>query len=180
MWIRPKKKLLSLHLGKNLRVTKLKKIDGPNVRELKAVDLVDGLDLTSETQYRAHASFLEALEKLIQFDFMYWTCSRQSIQYQISNKGNQNKGNYYDAVQYFTGRSNNRLLYTSTDREHSEPFSLFDPVPLDGMLSDADVPVEERPFNFVIKGDKNLIFTDSTKQCYGNNGDWDWFALTVK
>ena len=51
--------------------------NGQEVVDLKSADLVDGLDFVNGADHRAQTSFLQTLEKVIQFDQIRFKCWRR-------------------------------------------------------------------------------------------------------
>ena len=149
----------------------------PLVRELKADDLEEGLDITYAS-YRAHTSFLNKLEKLIHFDVISLACDRGGLRYTLISKMGDMSNNYYDflPIRYFTGNTDIRPGEATMSRignfEGTE----------DGKYSKEGVDVEERTFKDIFYDgyDKKFTFTNESKLCFSDKEDDNaLFAIMV-
>ena len=152
-----------------------------SVRELKAEDLMDGLDLTVG-HFRAHTSFLNKLEKLIHFDEIRFSCAfindLTSYWHELKNIKIAVQDNF-NAFNYFTGNSN--------DRPSSNVMSLgtnqkdFTVDPIDRRFSSEGIDYEERTFKNVLLNNNghHLTFTNETKQCFYNEGIFKRFEILL-
>eukprot|EP00111_Clytia_hemisphaerica_P011815 TCONS_00034722-protein len=92
-----------------------------NVNELNSTNLTDGLDLThGGGENRAHTSFLQALENVIQFDQIHFQCRQQSTGLKATLKSMLTTTNaHFNVLDYFIGKSNTspkvKMMDKSTD-----------------------------------------------------------------
>ena len=150
----------------------------PLVRELKADDLEDGLDLTYAS-YRAHTSFLNKLEKLIHFDVIGLACDRDDLRYTLISKMGDMSNNYYDflPIRYFTGNTDTRPGEATMSRKGN-----FEDTE-DGKYSKEGVDVEERTFKDIYyrENGEKFTFTNESKLCVSENDENNYalFAIMV-
>ena len=151
----------------------------PDVRELHAEDFVDGLDI-SVVSFRAHSSFLQAVDKVIPIDRFIFTCLRQSdnMWYDFATSLT-NRLDYYQTVDYFMDLNSiqppqNLMIFNS----NVPGVQLNCP---NGKASDPNISVEERPFkNLVLDlNGSNFTYTNESKQCFGDEGDVRKFTLRI-
>ena len=148
----------------------------PLVRELKADDLDDGLDLTYPS-YRAHTLFLNKLEKLIHFDVIVFGCDRGDLRYTLISKMGDMSNNYYDflPIRYFTGNTDTRPDKVTMGLEGSSVRPLRDE-----KYSIEDIEVEERTFKDIYNGRvEKFTFTNESKLCFSRKED-DYVFFTVR
>ncbi|XP_066920368.1 uncharacterized protein [Clytia hemisphaerica] len=164
--------------GDRMTVTKITNSNS-EIRDLSDIDLVDGLDLTNGL-FRAKASFLNNLQKLIYFDKIYFRCSQTNggATYSFVNRIVNDLVNYRQA-KYFTGDNYWKPVVTHWAWVPNSLGYTWDPE--DGKLSTrSSVLKEDRPFKNVVIGNDGKHFTfsdDQPKQCFGNV--WDWFKIEV-
>ena len=150
-----------------------------NVRELRAQDFADGLDI-SAASFRAHTSFLEALDKVIPIDRYIFTCMRNSDGKWYDLATSLTNGlSYYQTVDYYTAKTNKEPVQDFMILNSNAPgVQLNCP---NGKTSDPNISVEERPFkNLVLDlNGSNFTYTNESKQCFGDEGDVRKFTLRI-
>ena len=147
------------------------------VRELKDVDLVDGLDI-STGQYRAHTSFIKRMEQLLDFNDIRFSCA---FRYSSTNYWHDFVTRLNsDAIKYFTGNNNIRPAEGSMQLITNGDF-VIDTV--DEMLSSNSsvANVEERTFKDILlnKDGFHLTFGNHSKHCFNEEGEFLRFEVYV-
>ena len=156
--------------------------NGQEVTDLKSEDLVDGLDLVNGADRRAHTSFLQAFEKLIQFDQIRFKCWRRingndyyaEIRPTVGNMNSQ-----YQTLSYFIGEyesrpAKGRFFAYSDIPEYSWSW-------IDNKSSDSNLQSEERPYKNLVLGQNgfNFTFEPDSQQCFREEGGFVRFTVDV-
>ena len=148
------------------------------MRELKDVDLVDGLDI-STGQYRAHTSFIRKMEQLLNFDGIRFSCAFRngSTNYWHEFKNN---GFNSDVLKYFTGNSDVRPAEGLMSLGTNQKDYIVDAV--DEMISSESINFEERTYKDILlnKDGLHLTFGNSSKHCFNKEDDFVRFEVFVE
>ena len=140
------------------------------LREIKADDLVDGLDLVNRN-YRADASFLNKLNKLVFFYGMSFNCQFWNGTKHISHRLECSPS----CFMFFANKSNIRqkMIHYPSDGVKFEPISINNKYSEDG---------DERLFKNIFQTTTglNFTFTSESKQCFSDEGEtWSTFYIYV-
>ena len=143
-------------------------------REITADDLVDGLDLVNKN-YRADASFLNKLNKLVFFFGMSFNCQlwngTKTITHTLSTL-------MPSSFMFFANKSNTRPT-TSNMKHYSSDGPQFAPV---GKKYSEDGIGDERLFKNIFQTTTglNFTFTNESQQCFSVEGEtWQTFYIKL-
>ncbi|XP_066925276.1 uncharacterized protein [Clytia hemisphaerica] len=156
-------------------ITKVMNDDKP-VTDLTADHLVDGLDLTVPN-FRALTSFIQAYEKLVQFDTLVLQCYRQNM----TNIKLKSVYFHFSILNYFINATNTRPEFAGkwwliVDNEP------WNGATSDGFISNSNVDVEERFYKNLFKASNGLeiTFSDNLGKCLSIEDEWRSYTVQTQ